>query len=581
MKSFVFLFLLFTSFSAYSNINFPLTEVVIPGGTDVDIENALADLEGTGTITIKGDINLLTSVTIPRTVTLNIFNGNKFIISSNNVLTINGKIISGLHQIFNFQSLSSEVAIHNQEVYPEWFGICSYQNNLITDDRSTIQRAINSMENGLEIIFTGNYTVSGPINIDVEGIRIKGRGVYQHKSSGTPMPETNFIKNQSTESSPIFNISAFGVRVSDLNFRGAVPSEKGIDAKGKALRYVRGNGHKDLDASVTNCAFLNFHTAIYGEGANLKITENLFTASKFGIHIIEAQLNERIHKAQTRGHIIDRNRFHSMGSAQKHPSLIGAACIKIIHESPYTEIINPAWYNWTGHGYYNHITNNYADDCMTFFEGSVDRTKIDGNSILLSSDTAIKALVGSYGRITNNLIDGSNGWNPNLLYPNSESGEGSGSAFPKGHGIHVNHANHITIHNNTINNVRYHGIYIEKSKNSSIQSNSIMNFNRHAYVRPTINGTTVTVPTEDLKSYDGIHIDCTPRKGKELLNIQNIVSGNSISLPFSPLGSLDPVARYGIYIGDGDAWGFVKNNFIVTARMIQGVHIKTPEERCD
>tara|TARA_R110000851_G_scaffold207537_2_gene359654 strand:+ start:45202 stop:46980 length:1779 start_codon:yes stop_codon:yes gene_type:complete len=572
-----------------SIFSFGQIEIILEAGNPATFESALSDIGANrGTITIKRKVIVSSSTTVPENITLNFFNGGMLSMSTTLALNIEGNIISPLNPIFEFTlgfppNHNLTIKNKNQPIYPEWFGTCTYQDSSITDDKNTIQKAINAMEPGGEIVFKGNYVVSGPVNITLNeaAIRIKGIGVYMYGDSNN---DTNYIKNNNSGmDSPIFNISAYGIRLSDLNFRGKIEgTNKGSGATGRALTFVRANGSKDLDAAISNCKFVDFRTAIYGEGANLKITDNTFTASYMGIHIKEAQDNSSLEKGQTRGHIILRNRFHSMGGFLNDSSLIGSSCVKIIHDAGYTEDSSPQLKYYV-YGYYNQISNNYADDCKTFFEGSLDRTIINGNSILGSADTAIKAFAGNYGVISNNIIDGSHTWNPHKLFDYAEIGAGSGDSFPQGHGIHVRYSHRLNINNNTITNKRYHGIYIERSINTTIQSNTIMNFNRHAYVRPEINGQKQTISTIDLKRYDGIHIDCTELVAPEnshRYNIQNIVVNNIISFPFNPLGGTNSVGRYGIFVGDGDSYGFVKDNFIVSARLVQPILIESPTGVC-
>jgi parallel beta-helix repeat protein len=568
-----------------STTSFGQIEIILETGNPATFESALTSLGSRrGTITIKREVTVFSPDTVPENVTLNFFNGGSLSMSSLLTLTIKGNIISSLNPIFKFTGLSSDhnltIKNKNQTIYPEWFGSCTYQDSTVTDDKSTIQKAINAMTVGGEIVFKGNYIVSGPINItsDEAALRIKGIGAYLNVDSNT-----NFIKNNHIgPESPIFNISTFGLRISDLNFRAKNPTNKGIDAIGKALNFVREGGFKDLDANISNCMFENFRTAIYGEGTNLKITDNTFSACYMGVYINQASkvTGDDAPKANTRGHVIDRNRFHSIGSNLSHPSLDGSTAIQILGTEPYTaleelHLTHPLdnvtnYQDYTIRGYYNHISNNYADDCKTFFYGTVDRTKIDGNSILLSGGTAINIYGGEHGAITNNLIDGSFRWNGNQLYY-----DGARSSVPSGHGIQVEFANFLTIHDNQILNKRMHGIYIKKSKNSSIQSNTIKNFNRHYHLadKAGLNGdlTNFDYPVQ----YNGIHIACTTKVEGEGYNIQNIVTNNVIGIPLQNVS-----AKYGIYVGDGDAWGFVKDNFIVSARLVQPIFIESPTGIC-
>ncbi|MBV7268344.1 right-handed parallel beta-helix repeat-containing protein [Winogradskyella luteola] len=544
------------------------TEIIITGGNQLDIQNAITDFNnssnGYGTISIKGDVLIQQNIDIPSKVTLKFFDGNKFVVSNGISLNIRGHIKKIINQIFETAELNHSIKIYNQPVHPEWFGQCSYQStsggNL--QDDIQIQKSINSLEDGGKLIFVGNkYLINNEIDIDIPSVKLIGKGSY---SSGSIISSDLIATNDSIPS--IFNIKKYGLIIENLNFTKQTTTNKGVNATGKALNFVRANKSKDLDAWVYNCRFSHFKYCIYGEGANLKITDNLFASSYIGVIIREAQLDVS-NSAQTRGHIIERNRFHSIGSYLSDSTLNGSTCVKISHIDGVSLPSLPEE-AFTVRGYYNQISNNYADDCKTFFEGNVDRTKINNNTILFSGGTAIKAFGGYMGVISNNLIDGSFTWNANKLYPFLETDTEGLYAFPNGHGIHVNFAHFMTIHNNQILNKRFHGIYIERSKNSSIQSNTIMNFNRHRFIKRSGENPIVN----DGRIYDGIHIEKVQDNDPftdDKYNTQNIVTNNTISIPHNKIEG-----NFGIYVGDGDDSGFVKNNFITSTRLIQAIKIE-------
>lgn len=551
--------------------------ITLSGGNHDNISQAINELSEIGTIEIKGNIYIGKNIVIPEGITLHFYNGNKIVLDKASTLDMYGNIDSELFQIFE-TSIKHKLTIYNETIYPEWFGLCSYQSHKNSyDDSIPIQKSINATTVGGLIHMKGRfYSVENTISIsDSEaGIKIFGSGAYYSSDS-----QTNYI--QALNTNTIFHIKAFGVRVEDLNFVGPISTHKGVDAKGTAIKYIRDSGKKDLDASVINCMFRDFRTAIFARGANLKIVDNTFTYCYTGIYIDKVSNKNytddidfiNAHEANTRGFIIDRNRFHSIGGSLYDPSLEGATCIKISQDEGYSEFSGIPGLNWTVYGYYNHITNNYADDCMTFFEGSVDRSKVDGNSILKSGRTAIKAFAGAYGSISNNLIDGSRNWNAHNLFPYHPNDK-KVLGYPDGHGIHVKNANFLSIQNNLIINKRYHGIFLERSRNTSIQSNTIVNFNYHRFFKRA--GKSIEI--NDPIIWDGIHVANT----RDNHNIQNIIANNHISIPFS-LDGYYPKSkkkkeyglhgRYGIYVGDGDARGFVTNNFVVKDRLKKQVLI--------
>ncbi len=588
-------------------------ERIILNGDQTDIIDAMNDLaqdpdndDGFGTIIIKADIDILDTLKIPKGIKLDLCTGCKLIVDNNVLLEIKGEINKTAVQIFETEQLNHNIKIYDQPIYPEWFGLFFHQTDkdhsnsvnqgIKENEYKTIQKAINSLAPGGEIRFNGSeYLIYEPIIINTKSLMLKGKGLY---SAGGI--EANDIIVGRSGLSNIFLVRKFGARFIDLNFVGyrtikydddddpgeyalpdcpnVVNAPKGICSEGNALSFL-GLGDppndnipdKNLDAEITNCRFVDFKNCVYAEGINLKIVDNFFGACHTGISIKNVQGDNIANtKKEVRGFIIDRNRFHSIGSSYSDnvfPSITGSACIKIrFSTANYANRIEDA--NGSNRfyalGYYNQITNNYADDCKTFFEGNVDRTKISNNSIFTSGDTAIKAFGGSFGVISNNIIDGSFTQNVLALYPLAPQVSDRRN-FPTGHGIHVDYAHFTTIHNNQISNKRFHGIYLEHSKNSSIQSNTIMDFNRHWKVRSSGNDIrydgNAQYPERGL--YDGIHIDGHSN------NIQNIVSNNVISIT-----NQEVRGRYGIYTGNGDSWNFIKNNFILPTRLVESIRIE-------
>ncbi|MCF6349953.1 MAG: right-handed parallel beta-helix repeat-containing protein [Flavobacteriaceae bacterium] len=578
MKILFTISILFLTVSMHSQL-----ETIISDGDFSKLQIAL-NSTNISTITIKeNDITITSNIEVPYNKILRFFNGTKFIIGNNSV-NIYSDINANSFQIFETPE-NHNLKIHNQEVYPEWFGFCDYQDINISsnNDAIIIQKAINSLNYGGNIMLKGEkYLINSPIEVNVAAIKIKGKGNYFSK-----LDSNNLIANNINTTS-IFNINVSGVRILDLNFVGFKVFSKGKNAVGKALSFVKENS-KDIDAYVTNCSFKSFRESIYAEGSNLKITDNLFTWCYIGVNIKMSTYIEfdrdgdnnpdskekddigtitnnnpiTENNPAVRGFIIDRNRFHSLGSYDKDPSLLGSTCIKIRIDPGFPKPSSP-FYNFYGgnsfraRGHKNKISNNYADDCKTFFDGSIDRTSIENNSIVTCGGTAIKAS-GVFGAIINNYIDGSWTWNAyKKIYCKRGCSPNDLEVLPNGTGIEIDYAHFTTIHNNQIHNVRFHGIHLKHSKNSSIQLNTIMNFNR-------LSGDSRNGTTPDYRMYDGIHIDNTSKN----YNIQNIVSNNTISITIAGLG-----AKYGIYIGDGDAYNFVNNNFILPTRLVQNLKIE-------
>ncbi len=124
------------------------TELVILGGVQDNnptinnvLSDAISELNGIGTLTIKGDIILKNNFIIPKGIELHFFNGNKLIIDNNVKLTLNGSIDAGLQQIFKLNN-NAEILGNSKikKVYPHWWG--AVQNDTIPDDDS-IKQSLN------------------------------------------------------------------------------------------------------------------------------------------------------------------------------------------------------------------------------------------------------------------------------------------------------------------------------------------------------------------------------------------------------------------------------------------------------
>ncbi|WP_160114785.1 hypothetical protein [Aquimarina sp. AU474] len=144
------------------------TEVVILGGiqdNNPNTNNVLQDaiynpnnLNGNGTITIKGDVTIKEDFTIPEGINLNFFKGNKLIIENTAKLTINGNITAGLYPIFDgLGTISGTPQI--EYLYPQWFGV--KPNNSNFNSTIAFQKTINtSIDIGVPIkLPVGTYYV--------------------------------------------------------------------------------------------------------------------------------------------------------------------------------------------------------------------------------------------------------------------------------------------------------------------------------------------------------------------------------------------------------------------------------------
>ncbi len=152
------------------------TEIIINGGiqdNNTTLNNVLSDaidnLNGDGTITIKGDVFIENNFTIPEQIDLFFFRGNKIMIKAGIELEIKGSIKAGIYQIFDGEGkVKGKPKVDN--VYPEWFGA---KNNDNIDDLNAIQNAIDIGNSSVNFM-KGEYLISNSIKVENCKLNLNG-----------------------------------------------------------------------------------------------------------------------------------------------------------------------------------------------------------------------------------------------------------------------------------------------------------------------------------------------------------------------------------------------------------------------
>jgi hypothetical protein len=230
----------------------------------------------------------------------------------------------------------------------------------------------------------------------------------------------------------ILTIGSYGVFISNLVFQGyETTSVFGENTTCGGAVFFRNDGSKDIDSEVTGCFFDQLAVGVKGTGANLKIHNNTFQRSIYGVYL------DRRGSTEFRGHVIDGNRFHIIGGVSTNSSVANATAIKFVSV---VAILNQ-------------VINNYADDCKFFFDGALGHgSQVSNNLIQRNRKTAIK--IQDSGD-TSDLVSGS--------VTNNVIGDISGtftSAFLDGWGIYIDGADGLLIANNNIHFVRADGILL-------------------------------------------------------------------------------------------------------------------------
>ncbi len=268
-------------------------ECVIDGGIQADIDpqnpnvnrvlsDAIALLNGEGTITIKGEVTIVNDFSIPKGIVLNFYNGGK--LKMNNAITLNiaGTIIAEPYQIFETVMPTTTIALANLEVYPEWFG--AVVNDGI-DDSNSISQAISSIAtttvgnifflNGVydihetialpsnsRLIGNGETTLRSHRNIeDLEvlvSVNADGTETYETRSTFYP---TTIFKNKDANNENII-ISGFKF---DGNWRNDTGQLRSYGLKDNSSNYIANLLRFD---NVTNLKFKDVDIFNYSSNYN-------------------------------------------------------------------------------------------------------------------------------------------------------------------------------------------------------------------------------------------------------------------------------------------------------------------------
>ncbi len=378
------------------------TEFVIVQGTqdnDSSKNNILFDtiylpdnLNGIGTITIKGNIIVKENFTIPENIVLNFFKGNKLTVESGAILTINGSINAGIYQIFDGEG--TIVGLPKiTEVYPEWFGA---KVNDEIDDTAAMQKAIN-FSNSLIKLSSGTYITKKTLKKirtteNKEGVKIIGEGMSSTIIEASH--EGNFIE--------IKGFNGFNSEVSN----------------GKQYRPIQGNQFKNFTVDGKNKGRngIYFYASIYNDLSNLKIRKFKESGIVFDGNPdinpdLTASIFTKIEHCQ-----IEYNKTGIFNLIDNNSPILNLSNSFIVNNLRAGVIWNSSYFHSTGSsisfngisikdnqninntpdfplgGFYNAIQNNYGDD--RFFKPYVSKgivletTEFDGNypsSITLKS----------------------------------------------------------------------------------------------------------------------------------------------------------------------------------------------------
>ncbi|MEW7278962.1 hypothetical protein ABW636_10240 [Aquimarina sp. 2201CG1-2-11] len=488
------------------------TEFVILGGiqdSNPNINNTLFDaiylpnnLNGLGTITIKGNLTIKGNFTIPEGIELNFFKGNKLIIESGVELTINGSINAGVYQIFDGDGTITGFP-KITETYPEWFGA---KVNDEIDDTIAIQKAINFSNTPIKLA-EGTYITKTTLKKERtiendEGVKIIGIGISStiikvlHEGNFIEIKGFNGLNSETTSGKQHRPIQ--GNLLKNFTVDGRRVAKNGVyfyasrynDLSNIKIRNFKENGivfdgNPDINPDLTASIFTKIeHSQIeYNKVGIFNLINNnspiLYLSNSFIVDNFRA------------GVIWNSSYFHSSESSI---SFNGTS----IRDNP--NINNTD--DFPLGGFYNAVQNNYGDN--KFFGVYVSKgivletTEFDGN---YPSSITLKSSNGAL--IANNSIQMTDQYYENFDFSNK------GLIAIGGENLNINNKTEYQRSRNTV--IENNRISYKKSKDQSIIQNNacIIKLTKWALYTKIMNNcfTDHTAYPSNVKNSSGLGID--------------------------------------------------------------------------
>ncbi|WP_281990843.1 hypothetical protein [Aquimarina aggregata] len=259
------------------------TEYIITGGIQNSnpnsnnvLSDAIASLNENGTITIKGDVTILTDFEIPKGIELNFFKGNKLIVDTGFRLTINGSINSGIYQIFDGEGkVSGNPTI--QHIYPQWFGAIG---NGLNNDTLALQKCLDFVDESYGgVVDLGNfiYKITNSVFIyNKKNLIIQGQAELRREFNSQKYPVFVLGENNSGGFKKCENITIKG-----LFFNGSNSDDTnngvdvGVSITADSVYSESSGGCSNI--SIKKCSFTGFNIQVIATGTSgLNIHNNKF-----------------------------------------------------------------------------------------------------------------------------------------------------------------------------------------------------------------------------------------------------------------------------------------------------------------
>jgi hypothetical protein len=359
-------------FNAYRNM--PLNDGnLLRSGKYTTLESAAEAASGK-TLYVNSNLSVSTNVNLT-TIPVRVVEGGGFTNSGTGSISFGSFSAPPSSKVFyGFTSGISGI----KRVFAEWWGA---NPNDDTPELAEIQAAITCAgDRGKWIvrnhIWPYGYKISGGLFVagDEFSIEYEGGGRNEY----TPRIYT------SGSNYTMITVTGYGFRQQGVTLWGDGTLTTYGTINGVVLdRSSNGDleTYGNLDAHIEDNGFFYLKDAFSARGRNVNTLKNTFVACKNGYLPTVHTYSGGTLKAQSRGHRINDNRFHSMGNPVYQPESAGGIawasrssddrdswCIKAPHDDAYF--------------YGNEIRDNFADFSMGFYQGSLIATDFVGNQSL-------------------------------------------------------------------------------------------------------------------------------------------------------------------------------------------------------
>ena len=239
-----------------------------------------------------------------------------------------------------------------------------------TDESTAWNRLFNSVPDGGSVVLTRRSKVNSLV------CSKNSISFYSRSSAYIDSPA---LISFAASTDPVLQVGGYGWKIQSIFFEDQSVTSGNINAGSVALKFIRSNLARDVDANVSGCNFSRYDIGMYVVGINTSANDNTFSLCKRPI------LVDQVATETVRGIRVINNRFHG------RPTGALDYCVTI---------------NGTAQAE-TQVNGNLADGIGGFYKGHLSRrSSVSDNNIATPAADAILFNGGSFGRCADNIIGG-------------------------------------------------------------------------------------------------------------------------------------------------------------------------------